>query len=183
MQPIRSSSIYATRRELYHDGMRGVLLSLVLVAASVGARGPAAESSSVVLVDKGTPRAVLLLPRDAHPDEELAARELQVHIKKMSGASLGIAEGEPPADRLPVRIGASLALETVGRLRDRSEDPSAFCLSVRPEGVSLAGNSPEGTAVPKSPTLALPVANRSSRPAPFASARSTPWPSRSPTRN
>jgi hypothetical protein len=119
------------------------ILSTLAVAASVTAARPA--RADVVLVKDGTPASVLVLPETAHADEELAAQELQAHVKTMAGAELRIVRGEATSDLTPVLVGLALAPDADAAIRRRSEDPAAFRLSVTAKGVSLAGLSPEGT--------------------------------------
>ena len=101
--------------------------------------------ASVLLVKDGKPAAILVLPDRAHPDEELAAREMQTHIEKMSGAKLGIARGRAPEGLTPVQISLALAPGAEAEIRKESNDPAAFLISVKDGRVSLAGLSPEGT--------------------------------------
>jgi len=74
-----------------------------------------------VLVKDGRPTAVLVLPDQPQADEELAARELQTHLRKMSGAHLEIVRGEAPEGLLPVRIGLALTPGAEAEVRQRSE--------------------------------------------------------------
>jgi hypothetical protein len=61
---------------------------LLAVAAVLGGLSPAAVRAEVVLVEDGEPRAVLVLPTDAHEDEKLAAGEMRRYVERMSGAAL-----------------------------------------------------------------------------------------------
>jgi len=104
--------------------------------------GPAKGQESAVLVRDGVVSAVLVLPEQPHADEELAARELQDHIEKMSGAVLGIIRGAVPEGKIPVRIGLTLNESAEEEIRRFSDDPAAFVISVDLSGVSLVGLSP-----------------------------------------
>jgi len=155
-----------------------VKLLVITCVVTTGVASLAAEQ--VVLVEAGRPRAVLVLPADPQDDESLAARELQDHIRQISGATLPITTGRPTQGMLPVRIGSSLAPDLKKRVAGRSPFTGAFVLSVKPQGIRLAGNSaegtlfaayelleqlgcrwylpgPVGTVVPKASTVALPV--------------------------
>ena len=106
----------------------------------------APAATEVVLVADGEARCALVLPSESHADEELAAEEIRAHIEKMSGAGLTAASDGTATDLIPVRIGWALApAEARTKLQAHSGDPGAFILSVQPDGVTLAGNSPEGT--------------------------------------
>ena len=95
-----------------------LLVSLALMAlhAPLGA-----GEQTVVLTSEGAPRAALVIPEHPHDDQVLAARELQEHLRKMSGALLAIHRGETPADMLTVRIGLPLSprLHTQNQRRPR----------------------------------------------------------------
>ncbi|NQU39008.1 MAG: DUF4838 domain-containing protein [Lentisphaerae bacterium] len=137
-------------------------------------------NADVFLTRDGQPAAALVLPDQAHADEELAARELQDHIEKMAGATLEIVRGSASGTLLPIRIGLSLTPGAQTEIEAESKDPAAYRVSVAPDGVGLAGLSPEGTlfaayelleqlgvrwympgdlgaVIPKAPTLALPA--------------------------
>lgn len=118
------------------------LLGVLFVSlfAHVGAGEPA----SVALVKDGQPLAALVLPAEPHADEELAAKELQTHLRQMSGGELAVG-GEAPDGMLPIRVGLSLSPEAETTIRAKSEDPAALLMSVTPHGIRLAGLSPEGT--------------------------------------
>src|SRR3954453_10175799 len=47
-----------------------------------------AQAGAVTLVEKGQPRAVIIVPEKASPVVENAARVLRDHLKQMSGAEL-----------------------------------------------------------------------------------------------
>lgn len=120
-----------------------VAIATVLTLPCWPARAQGQES--VGLVRDGVATAVLVLPTPSHADEELAARELQEHIEKMSGAVLGKVRGSAPEGRIPIRIGPTLNGSDEDELRAFSHDPAAFAISVAHDGVTLAGLSPEGT--------------------------------------
>jgi len=105
----------------------------------------AADAGEVHLAREGVAASILVLPSDAAEEEELAGQELQDHLEKMSGARLAVVRRTAPGNALPVVVGASLSPDLGAGLASRSRDPGAFLLAVTPEGVSLVGNSPEGT--------------------------------------
>ena len=121
---------------------RAAALGIALLILVLAIPGMAAE---VLLVEEGKPVAALVVSDEPDGDELLAAQELQEHVERMSGARLEIVGMEKAAGRLEVRIGAGFDREMAKKLRERSEDPGAFVLSVTEERVGLVGNSPEGT--------------------------------------
>jgi len=121
---------------------RGMIFGIALLILGFATPGMAAE---VLLVEEGEPVAALVVSDEPDGDELLAARELQEHIERMSGARLEIVGEEGAAGRLEVRIGAGFDPGMAKKLWERSEDPGAFVLSVTKERIGLVGNSPEGT--------------------------------------
>ena len=108
--------------------------------------GPAAAGvTEITLIDGQQPHAALVLPPQPHEDEELAARELRDHLRRMSGVALPVVEGRAPDGLAPVRLGLELTPEAEQHIRARSDDRAAFLLEVTGEGVALAGLTPEGT--------------------------------------
>ena len=110
-----------------------------------GGRVQADIKTDVFLVRDGKPASVLILPKSAHADEELAARELQDHVEKISGAKLEIIRGKATDGLLPIRIGLSHNSALKAVIQKTSKAPAAYLISVAPNGVTLAGRSPEGT--------------------------------------
>lgn len=118
------------------------------VLSSVGwlcAQAAEAADSSVALVVDGVPRAALVLPAAPHEDERLAAEELRSHLEKVSGAALTVVRGEAPEGLLPVRVGLRLAPHAESVIAEKSDDPAAFVVDVRADGIVVAGASAEGT--------------------------------------
>ncbi|MDP6113908.1 MAG: hypothetical protein QGG53_18765, partial [Planctomycetota bacterium] len=106
----------------------------------------AAEAAEVSLVEKGAARVAIVLPEQPAKDEQLAAQELADHLKQMSGAEVPIRTGkEPLGDAMPIKVGLSFAPKSADLIKADGDDPASFLLRVTPEGVLLAGLSPEGT--------------------------------------
>ncbi|MEA1951955.1 MAG: DUF4838 domain-containing protein, partial [Planctomycetota bacterium] len=126
---------------------RSFSLSAIFVVIFLSSGEFAEAQGRVALVRDGQPLCVLVLPEQPDDDEALAARELQVHFEKMSGAKLNIIRGNsPPSDgMIPLKIGQSLWPKAEALIRKQSTDPSAFIISVQPRMIRLAGLSPEGT--------------------------------------
>lgn len=153
------------RGERAHLGVGGSPWRLCVLVVVLASLWPGwAGAGEVVLVAEGNPGAILLLPETAHADEELAAKEIQEHVEKMSGAKLPIVHQAADGSFAPalsrgeretalVRIGASLTPDAEKAIRDfagrtappADPSPSSLLLRVRPSGVALAGLSPEGT--------------------------------------
>src|SRR5713226_4589841 len=74
---------------------------------------------AVTLVEKGKPRAVIILPEKPSPVAEGAARILRDHIKQISGAELPIRSenqiaGSPTQDQAWILIGEGRLTDKVG---------------------------------------------------------------------
>ncbi len=95
------------------------------------------------IIVNGAPKAVIVLPAEAAPDEQLAARELNAHLKLMSGAELPVASVRPAAGGV-VLLGAAGGGGLAARVRARSDDPAAFAIEVAGDTAAVAGVSPEG---------------------------------------
>ena len=120
-----------------------VLTAALILTGAVAARS---DADRVTVVKDGKVNAVLVLPEAPSPDETLAATELTAHVGKISGATLATAEnGTVPAGLVPIRIGLALCPDAEASIRAVGNDPAAFLLAVREDGIHLAGLSPEGT--------------------------------------
>ncbi|MDX9862806.1 MAG: DUF4838 domain-containing protein [Rhodospirillales bacterium] len=120
-----------------------VLTATLILTGAVAARSDAA---GVTVVKDGKANAVVVLPEAPSPDETLAATELTAHVGKISGATLATAEnGTVPAGLVPIRIGLALCPDAEASIRAVGNDPAAYLLAVREDGIHLAGLSPEGT--------------------------------------
>jgi len=119
---------------------------VVLTLLAVQPRCTAAQEAAVTLIEWGTSKAAILLPAEPDEDEQLAAQELVDHLKQMSGAEVPIqTEKEPLGNAMPVRVGLSFAPQSAGLIKAGGDDRASFLLRVTPEGILLAGLSPEGT--------------------------------------
>ena len=120
--------------------------AIVLTLLALQPRRTAAREAEITLVERGTAKAAILLPAEPDKDEQLAAQELADHLKQMSGAECAVlAGGEAPKGVVPIRVGLTFAPEAARRIAADGDDPASFLLRVTPEGVLLAGLSPEGT--------------------------------------
>ena len=121
----------------------------VVVLAVITVLGLAAGRllAAAVLVDDGKQAAVIVLPAQPETDEQLAAEELQQHLRKITGVELAIVHADDPAagERLPIRIGQAADAALEKQIREQGDDPAAFALRVTDAAVDLRGISAEGT--------------------------------------
>ncbi len=108
-----------------------------LVLAVVGARG---QSAGVLLAVNGKPAACIVVSREAAGCIPYAARELQLHLKKMSGAELPIIEIGPHA-------GLPLRKITKGKIAILLGESAV----TRRLGVTAAGLKPDGFRIRTGP--------------------------------
>jgi len=97
------------------------------------------HAAETVLVEKGTPRAQIVIAAEQRPRMvTLAALELQLYIQKMSGARLPIVT-EPDA-KLPVKIyvGRSPATDKLG-VTDKGLKYGAYRMATGPDWLVLIG--------------------------------------------
>jgi len=94
----------------------GLFLRIVLVLLAVLASGLffARRASALVLVEDGDPKATIVLAEKPTASAQLAAYELQYHIKKMSGATLAIVREPQAVTGTMVLVGESKAALELG---------------------------------------------------------------------
>ncbi|MCA9173653.1 MAG: DUF4838 domain-containing protein [Planctomycetales bacterium] len=132
--------------------MRTLPTSLVLWACSATVASVAALPAHAdhFLVEAGQPRAEIVIASDPPRSTRLAARELQVHVEKMTGAKLPISIGRPLADELPVKVyvGQSRFTEQLG-VTAAGLEHGAFRIVAGDDWLALIGNDDNFT--PKEP--------------------------------
>lgn len=80
-------------------------LLVPIIATTILVLAPSVASTRVALVRDGAPKGVILVAADAPDSVRFAAKELQSHIKKMSGALLPLqVEGKTSDKNLPVVV-------------------------------------------------------------------------------
>ena len=110
---------------------------------------------AATLVEKGKPRAVIVLPEKPSPTIELAARVFRDHVKQMSGAELPIQTEDkvadaPTGDQAWVLLGEGKLTAKLG-LTSRGLGPGGIHLSAKGPVVALFGpdartpTDPDGT--------------------------------------
>jgi hypothetical protein len=116
--------------------MKSAILAALLLFASC----PSLRAAEALLVDRGAPRAQIVIAAENRPRmATLAALELQRHIQQMSGARLPIVTS--PDASLPVRIyvGRSPATDKLG-VSDKDLKYGAFRMVSGPDWLVLLGN-------------------------------------------
>src|SRR4051794_35831840 len=127
--------------------------SLVLAFAGLLAACPAGRAAT--LVEKGQPRAVIVLPEKPSPAAERAARVLRDHVKQASGAELPIRTEDKVADapakgQAWVLVGEGKRAAKLG-LSSKGLGPGGVHLSAKGQVVALFGpdakppSDPDGT--------------------------------------
>src|SRR5262245_54304249 len=110
---------------------------------------------AATLVEKGQPKAVIVLPEKASPSVAQAAKVLQAHVKQMSGAELPMRTedkvGDAPAkDEAWVLVGEGKLTAKLG-LTSKGLGPGGVHLSAKGSVVALFGadaktpSDPDGT--------------------------------------
>ncbi len=122
-------------------------LAAVLVVSAFPTPGWA-----VTLVEKGRPRAVIILPRKPSPIVEGAARVLRDHLRQMSGGELPIRTeeritGPPTADRAWLLVGESKLANDRG-LSSKGLGAGGIFLSARGHVLALFGTDARTPADP-----------------------------------
>jgi hypothetical protein len=116
-------------------------LTLALLAASFSSHPKVAQA--VTVVEKGQPRAVIILPEKPSPVVESAARILRDHLRQMSGAELPIRTedritGAATQDQAWVLIGEGKLTEKLG-LTSKGLGPGGIFLSTKGHVLALFG--------------------------------------------
>lgn len=115
----------------------------------------AAPSLAITLTEKGQPRAVIIVPKEASPIVEDAAHVLRDHIKQMSGAELPIRKedqvaGSPSKHQAWILVGESKLASKFG-LTGKGLRPGGVVQSAKGEVLALLGtdartpSDPHGT--------------------------------------
>jgi len=127
-------------------------------APQEGGRSERSKPQGVVLVDQGKARATIYssLPAQVPRDEYIrdrsrtrlraSIRDLALYLGKMSGATIEVVHGRPPAgtDTLPVLIGG-LGEERFGPPEIKSSHKQAFRVVVSEDAIACIGDGEEAT--------------------------------------
>jgi hypothetical protein len=160
-----------------------VAASLSTQAAAAGPRAAvraAAQPAGPILVQDGNPRAVLIVASDATEKEQLAAEEIQTHIKLITGATLPIATEATGAQGVAIYLGKACPDPIAEDLEPVEDSGDSFRLIVEGTTIQMAGvyddgtlfaayefleqlgvrwlmPGPYGTVTPESATVAAPI--------------------------
>lgn len=146
----------------------------------------AAQNDEMIIVHGGQPRAVIVVPPNAPEEVARGAGELQHWVREMTGATLSlVAPEELPVHTGQVKLHIGPNASVSDRLPDlsRCEKDGAWVRTLSPRDVLIAGKTsygtefgvygflerfcgvrwylpgPNGTHVPKKPTVAIPRVN------------------------
>jgi len=114
------------------------LIVLVLCCSAHG--GPA---DSLVLVQDGRPKATIVLAEKPTAPAQLAAYELQYHLKKMSGAVLPIANEPQAVTGTVILVGESNATKKLG-LKNTDFVQTEYMIEATPTSLMLIGRDWDG---------------------------------------
>ena len=121
------------------------LTRVVTVLLALAWARPATAQTVTVIAD-GKPRAAIVLAKQPTRSAQLAALELQEHLKLASGATLPILKaGDPlPENTLPLYVGESKATRAMG-LMSYPFQPQESLIKVTPKAIVLIGRDDPDT--------------------------------------
>lgn len=127
-----------------------VLVAMTLPAVATDTASPPAHSgvsNGLALSRDGRSDYVIVLPRQASPVEQTAARELQEHLVQVTGATLPIVSADrAPADRPRIVLGdGRLTRQLLPGFRARDLRPDAIIIKTVDRDLVLAGHPRRGT--------------------------------------
>lgn len=108
---------------------------------------PTLSKADITLINKGKSSYVIALAADAIPAEQTAARELQEHLKQISGVTLPIkSETEVPEKAAQILVGGGpRASWLVEQPNIKSLGADGFFITASGKRIILAGGRPRGT--------------------------------------
>jgi Domain of unknown function (DUF4838) len=117
------------------------------------------QAPAAILVEKGQPRAVIIVPEKTSPVVGNAARVLRDHIKQMSGAELPIRTenritGSPSQDQAWVLVGEGKLTEKLG-LTSKGLGAGSIVLSAKGHVLALFGTDARTPADPQGSRYAV----------------------------
>lgn len=117
---------------------RGSLAAMVLLSLGF----PSSVIAQPFLVESGHPRAQIVIAEQPPRMVELAAEELQMHIEKMSGATLPIVAGDASEHPVSIYVGRSSHTDRLG-ISDEGLKDGAFRMRSGENWLVLLGNDEE----------------------------------------
>ncbi len=134
-----------------------VTWSLLAVLAGNGwaqTTQPAKTSGEFELVRDGRPVAAIVLGRELTRSARFAARELQEHVRRITGAELPIVADDAKIEGARILVGECTSAEAMGLWPERF-GPQEYVIVLRPETLVLYGkddpNRPSDTRAPSLP--------------------------------
>ena len=118
------------------------LLSLAACSLSLWTHG-AEPPAALVLVQDGQPRATIVLAEKPTASAQLAAYELQYHVRRMSGATLPIVREPQAVTGTVVLVGESDATRALG-YRSSDFQPSEYLIEAAANRLVLIGATTTG---------------------------------------
>ena len=112
-----------------------VAWSSVIPANYVGAEGP---GGSFTLVDRGRPAAHIVLSHQPTRAAQLAAYELQHHVKLVTGAELPLVKEPAKAEGVRILLGESSATKDIG-IKGDDFGPQEYLIRFLPDTLILVG--------------------------------------------
>lgn len=118
-----------------------VFVRIVIIVAGYSVIG---EATAVTLVRDGRPASTIILAENPTPAARLAAKELQYHIKQITGAMLPIQAPNENVSGVAILVGES---ETTRKLGLQSEDfkPQEYLVQIQNNTIILMGRDWQDT--------------------------------------
>lgn len=115
--------------------MRQGLLSIAVTLAACDSQ---AKEMRLTLVETGAPKASIVLAQEPTRAAQLAARELQWHVEKITGAKLPIIDDKAPVTGMRILVGESAATQALG-LKTADFKSQEYLVGLRPDTLLLMG--------------------------------------------
>jgi hypothetical protein len=146
----------------------------------------AAAAPELTLVENGQPRCVIILSASASLSEKRGARELQAHLRRISGAEVPIRDDRGALPERAILVGRSRHTDALRLKLDPALGPEGFRLVTAGGRLAILGSpvrgtmygcsdllerlgvrwfTPKVTRVPHDPTVRLPALDASATPA------------------
>ncbi|HOS95727.1 MAG TPA: hypothetical protein PLQ54_20640, partial [Armatimonadota bacterium] len=119
----------------------------ILTAAALAAGTATAEAGSFTLVRDGRPAATIVLSTQPSRAAEFAARELQAHVRMMTGVELPIVSEGATVEGARILVGESAATRRLG-LRGDSFASQEYLVGYRDHDLILIGRDAPTAPVP-----------------------------------
>ncbi|OGV65724.1 MAG: hypothetical protein A3K19_25875 [Lentisphaerae bacterium RIFOXYB12_FULL_65_16] len=134
--------------------MRGCVVSAVMLSGCAGLQGQGRRG--LALTENGSPKATIVLAKDASCAARFAAAELQEHVKKITGATLPMVADDQPAVGTTILVGESAATRALG-LKSGDFKPQEHLVRFLPNTIVLMGrdaDAAQGAGVSVPPSVA-----------------------------